>query len=164
MPILRHGEIVDDIWLNLADDETPPEGGAITVSHSRWQTERQTLKARKQPLGLRISGDVDVHTLANDFVHFDLVAVAFPGIADGRGYSQARLIRQRYGFTGELRATGPLVRDVFAALERVGFDAIDARDEVEAKAWTEAVARITVRLQPDLSTAKSTTSVRSAAA
>ena len=150
MPILKHGEIIIDDWQNLADDEVLPEEGLAIVSLARWQTDRDQLINARRPLGLRLTGNVDVSEIAADLDHFDLVAVSFPGIADGRGYSQARLLRQRFGFTGELRATGPLVRDVFAALERVGFDAIEARDQAEAEAWSVAVGRITVRLQSDI--------------
>jgi uncharacterized protein (DUF934 family) len=150
MPILKHGNIIVDDWQNLADNEALPEEGQIIVSLVRWRTERDQLINANRPLGLRITGEVDVSEIAADLDHFDLVAVSFPGIADGRGYSQARLLRQRFGFAGELRATGPLIRDVFAALERVGFDAIEARDQAEAKAWSVAVGRITARLQPDI--------------
>jgi uncharacterized protein (DUF934 family) len=152
MPILKHGNIIVDHWQNLADDEALPEEGQVIVSLARWLAERDQLISADRPLGLRITGEVDVSEIAADLDLFDLVAVSFPGIADGRGYSQARLLRQRFGFTGELRATGPLVRDVFVALERVGFDAIEARDQAEAEAWSVAVGRITVRLQPDIST------------
>ena len=150
MPILRDGEIIENHWLDIADDEDVPATGAFVVSFPRWQSDFENLKSSNRPLGLRITGDTHVSLIANDLRHFDLISIAFPTIADGRGYSQARLIRQRYGYTGELRATGPLVRDVFTALDRVGFDTIEARDEAEARAWHDAVGRITVRLQPDL--------------
>jgi len=150
MPILKHGKVIADDWQNLADNDTLPEDSKVIVSLARWQAERDQLINAETPLGLRITGEVDVSEIAADLDHFDLLAVSFPGIADGRGYSQARLLRQRFGFTGELRATGPLVRDVFAALERVGFDAVEARDQDEADAWSVAVGRITVRLQQDI--------------
>ena len=153
MPILKHGKIIDDNWQNLADDDVLPETGQVIVSLTRWLAAQTELIDSQLSLGVRITGDVDVSTIVSDLNYFDLVAVNFPGIADGRGYSQARLLRHRYGFLGELRATGPLVRDVFVALERVGFDAIEARDNAEAEAWSEAVARITVRLQPDANSA-----------
>ena len=74
-------------------------------------------------------------------------AVEFPAIGDGRGYTTGRLLRERYGFSGELRAVGPLVRDLFPFLHRCGFDAIEARDEIEAAAWRQAVGAITVAYQ-----------------
>ena len=164
MPILRNGEIIENRWLDIADEEVLPAATAAVVSLQRWQNDFASLKNSEHPLGLRITGDTHVSLIANDLQHFDLVSIVFPTIADGRGYSQARLIRQRYGYTGELRATGPLVRDIFAALDRVGFDTIEARDENEARAWSEAVGRITVRLQPDLLATKPVDRVQTAAA
>jgi uncharacterized protein (DUF934 family) len=163
MPLLKHGKIIEDSWQHAGNNDAIPGDVPVTISVARWQQDREDLIACGQPLGLRITGDVDVSAVAHDLDHFDLVAVNFPSIADGRGYSQARLLRQRHGFEGELRATGPLVRDVFTALERVGFDAIEARDEAEARAWREAVARITVRLQPDSTPIADSTSYLTAA-
>ena len=150
MPILKHGEIITNEWIDLDDEQKIPDDQPVTVSVDRWNRDRDSLVAAGQKIGLRIRGDTDVGAIAPDLDNLDMIAVSFPGIADGRGYSQARLLRHRYGFTGELRATGPLIRDVFPALERVGFDTIEARDQAEAEAWADAVARITVRLQPDI--------------
>ena len=61
--------------------------------------------------------------LENDFLRIALVAIEFGGLAEGRGYSQAHLLRKRFKFTGELRAVGKIQRDQLFYLARCGFDA-----------------------------------------
>ncbi len=147
-PLIRHGERVVDPWIGIADDEQHLLYGPIIVSLARWRAEREKLIATGQPLGIRLASHHTAGDIAADLEHLNLVAVEFPAIADGRGYTVGRMLRERYGFRGEIRAVGPLVRDVFAFLVRSGFDAVEARDETEAEAWDEAVGAITVTYQP----------------
>ena len=101
--------------------------------------------------GIRLEDpDVEIpvaEDIAGDLEHLGLVAIEFPSLGDGRGYTTGRLLRERYGFTGELRAVGALIRDLFPFLQRCGFDAIEARDEIEAAAWRQAVGAISVAYQ-----------------
>jgi uncharacterized protein (DUF934 family) len=76
------------------------------------------------------------------------VALVFPNFRDGRAYSQARLLRERYGFRGELRATGEVLRDQFLFLVRAGFDAFEVKKDVDVAAFAAAVARYSVFYQP----------------
>ena len=85
--------------------------------------------------------------VADDVAHFGLNALEFPSFTDGRAYSSARLLRERYGFTGELRAVGNVLRDQFAFMLRCGFNAFEVRD-TDAGAWPEAVREIGVWYQP----------------
>ena len=68
-----------------------------------------------------------------------LVALVFPTFRDGRAYSQARLLRERHGFRGELRATGQVLRDQFMFLVRAGFDAFEVKKDADAAAFAEAL-------------------------
>jgi uncharacterized protein (DUF934 family) len=77
-----------------------------------------------------------------------LVALAFPSFRDGRAYSQARQLRERYGFRGELRATGDVLRDQFLFLIRAGFDSLEVKKDADAAAFAEAVGRYSVFYQP----------------
>jgi uncharacterized protein (DUF934 family) len=61
------------------------------------------------------------------------VEVNFPKFGDGRGYSIARLLRQRYGYRGELRAVGQFTRDHLQLMEQVGFDAYELREGEDAE-------------------------------
>ncbi len=77
-----------------------------------------------------------------------LVALVFPTFRDGRAYSQARLLRERHGFRGELRATGQVLRDQLMFLQRAGFDAFEVSKDKDAAHFAEAVDRYSVFYQP----------------
>lgn len=147
MPIIKNGAIIIDPWISIADEEPIPVSSPVMVSLTRWLTERDALLGRNGPMGVRLRSDDLAEAIAADLDHLDLVAIEFPSIGDGRGYTTGRLLRERHGFAGELRAVGPLIRDVFLFLKRCGFDAVEARDEAEAEAWDEAVGVINVAYQ-----------------
>ena len=147
MPIIKNGVVIDDPWITVADDAPIPESHPVIVSLARWLAGREALRGRNGLVGVRLRSAELAEDIAADLEHLGLVAIEFPTIGDGRGYTTGRLLRERYGFTGELRAIGPLVRDLFPFLQRCGFDAIEARDEVEAAAWRQAVGAITVTYQ-----------------
>ena len=104
----------------------PPTGDVI-VPLAAWRTRRGELLARDGALGVSLSGADDPAEIAPDLAHFGVIAVHFPSFTDGRGYSTGRLLRQRYGWTGELRAIGDVQRDQLFALARCGFDAFALR-------------------------------------
>ncbi|MFP6740757.1 MAG: DUF934 domain-containing protein [Alphaproteobacteria bacterium] len=146
-PLIKDGAVIADPWMFIADDEPIPVSSPIIVSLTRWLAERDALRGRNGLTGVQLRTDDLAEVIAADLDCLDLVAIEFPSIGDGRGYTTGRLLRERYGFTGELRAVGPLIRDVFRFLQRCGFDAVEARDEAEAAAWHEAVGAITVAYQ-----------------
>lgn len=147
MPIIKNGVVIDDPWIVISDDEPLPVSRPVIVSLARWIAEREVLLGRNGLVGVRLRSAELAEDIAADLDHLSLVAIEFPAIGEGRGYTTGRLLRERYGFTGELRAVGPLIRDLFSFLQRCGFDAIEARDEVEAAAWRQAVGAITVAYQ-----------------
>jgi uncharacterized protein (DUF934 family) len=104
----------------------PPEGDVI-VPLAAWKTHRGELLARSGGRGVWLTGMDDPADIAQDFGHVGVIAVHFPSFTDGRGYSTGRLLRQRYGWTGELRAIGDVQRDQLFYLARCGFDAFDLR-------------------------------------
>jgi len=151
MSLIKHGEpVADDYWHFLADDEDAGDHRHIIVSLDRWQKESEILVKSGIVLGVQLGSSHQAADLADDVRHLELVSVEFPSIADGRGYTIGRMLRQRFHFSGELRAVGPIVRDQFPLLHRCGFDAVDARDDVEAAAWDIAVDAISVAYQPDV--------------
>ncbi len=147
MPIIKDGAVIDDPWLVIDDQEPVPVSQPVMVSLTRWQAERDALRGRNGMVGVRMQTTDLADEIADDVGHLDLIAIEFPAIGEGRGYSTGRLLRERHGFTGELRAVGPLVRDVFLFLKRCGFDAVEARDDAEAAAWSDAVGAFTVAYQ-----------------
>ena len=137
MPLFRESGIVEDPWKKLADDEPLPADGFVLVNFARWQEARAALLARRGPVGLALANNDPVETLGSDVARLDLVALHFPKFSDGRAYSQARLLRGRLGFGGELRATGNVLQDQLPFMLRCGFDAFES----EQKGFGEALAR-----------------------
>jgi uncharacterized protein (DUF934 family) len=148
MPLIKGGRFVADPWRHLADDEPVPEGARVTISHARWLKERDALAALPAQLGLRLPNDVAVAKLAGDLDRFALIVLTFPRFTDGRAYSQARLLRGRMGFTGELRADGDVLRDQLLFMRRCGFDAFAVAERALFEDWLHAFREIDVFYQP----------------
>jgi len=147
MALIREGQLVDDPWTAVADDESLPDGPAV-VSLARWTTERESLRGHTHPLGIRLASSEAPDAIADDLGRFGLVCLEFPKFQDGRAYSYARKLRQRYGFKGELRAVGNVLRDQFLFMHRCGFDAFEVVDAGAAEAWKRALSEISVVYQP----------------
>jgi uncharacterized protein (DUF934 family) len=130
--IIKNRSIVADDWtvLRLAESQTADSiaipAGKVIVPCSVWQAQRATLKGRAQ-LGVWLSSDGSPEAIKDDLAHFELIAVDFPIFTDGRGYSIAYNLRSRYGYQGELRAIGDVLRDQLFYMSRVGFDAYAVR-------------------------------------
>jgi uncharacterized protein (DUF934 family) len=90
----------------------------------------------------------DVDDLVPYLDRLAVIALVFPTFRDGRAYSQARLLRERHGFKGELRATGQVLRDQFVFMLRAGFDAFEVKKESDAEAFAATVKRYSVFYQP----------------
>lgn len=123
MPLVRHNRIERDEWRALPSDGIAPDIGDIVVSLERWHGDRHLLLNRKGRLGIELRSDDDPAPLQHDLRHFSLIVLHYTSFVDGRHYSNAKLLRDRYGFTGELRASGELLRDQLFYLNRCGFDA-----------------------------------------
>lgn len=147
MPLIKHNAFVENTFAHVADDEALPDG-PIVVSLKRWQAERETLAARNAPLGVRLSSDQSPEALGADVSHFALIELEFPKFRDGRGYSWARILRQRLGFTGEVRAVGDVLRDQWLFMSRCGVDAFEVRPGTRLEDFRAALAEQTVFYQP----------------
>jgi phosphoadenosine phosphosulfate reductase len=128
MALWREGGFADDSWTALDDGAPAPAEGAIVVSLSRWLAERETLAARKAPVGVAVEAGNDAQAHLKELAERPLVALAFAKFADGRAFSYARLLKDRYGFKGELRATGDVLIDEIPLMLRCGFTAFEATD------------------------------------
>jgi uncharacterized protein (DUF934 family) len=147
MPLIKNNTFVENTFAHVADDEALPDG-AIVVSLKRWQAERDTLAARNAPLGVRLTSDQSPEALGADVIHFALIELEFPKFKDGRGYSWARLLRQRLGFHGEIRAVGDVLRDQWLFMSRCGVDAFEVRPGTRLEDFRAALAEQTVFYQP----------------
>lgn len=148
MPLVKNGQIVADDFVAIADDAELPADGAVLVSASRFLTEAETLTKSNRQLGVVWPNNRDVVELKPWLDRLALIALVYPTYKDGRAHSQARRLREIYGYRGELRATGQVLRDQFTFLLRNGFDAFDVKKDADARAFGEATQRYTEFYQP----------------
>ncbi|MCR9271325.1 MAG: DUF934 domain-containing protein [Hyphomonadaceae bacterium] len=123
MPLIKNGVEVEDTWTFSEDVSNLPSSGCITVPLAQLTDYADTLLSRNQQIGVRLSPADDPHTLQPYLDRISLIEIDFPKYTDGRGYSQAQLLRRRLGYTGELRAVGHVLRDQILYMNRSGFDA-----------------------------------------
>jgi uncharacterized protein (DUF934 family) len=147
MPLLKQGEVIEDPWRRLADDAPLPGSDAVIVTYARWRADR-SLAGRRGPLGLFLRNSEPAADLGQDVGFFDLIALEFPKFTDGRAYTQARILRERLGFRGELRAIGQVLVDQLLLMQRCGFDAFELTKGEPAEAWRKAMATFSVVFQP----------------
>ena len=148
MPLIRDGRLIEDPWVRVDDDAALPAGVPVIVGLARWCSARDELLSLGRPLGISLGNDQPPGLVADDIERFDLVVLDFPKFTDGRAYSQARLLRERLGFTGAMRATGQVLRDQLAMMLRCGFDEFEMADDDAVQSWARATHEISVRYQP----------------
>jgi uncharacterized protein (DUF934 family) len=144
--LLRDRQIVVDEWLYVAEaaaDSSAP----LIVTFNQWRMEPDTWIERGGPLGVVLSPADKVEQLAPDLSRFALIAAEFPGPSEGRGYTQARLLRERWNFKGELRATGHVRRDQLFFLARCGFNSFELPETDIEDAYT-AFSTFSAAYQP----------------
>ncbi|MBK6337639.1 MAG: DUF934 domain-containing protein [Betaproteobacteria bacterium] len=138
--LIRERRVVADRWVFAGASAELPAHGDVLVPLALWSAERDGLAVRSGRIGVLLAPADDPAALVDDLPQLALVAVDFPQATDGRGYSTARLLRERYGYTGELRAVGDVGRDQLFYLARVGFDAFALREGEDVAAALAAFA------------------------
>lgn len=147
MALLKANRIVEDEWTRIDDDAAIVPNRPVIVSLARWQRDRAALISRLPHVGLVLRSDQPPTDAAEDIARFGLIALEFPKFTDGRAYSYARLIRERYGFTGELRAVGNVLRDQLLFMRRTGFDAFELPETANVREWLKAFEDFSVFYQ-----------------
>lgn len=147
MPLIKNGRIAEDRYLRVLDDQPIPEAAAAIVPAARFLADADEILRRGAPTGVLWPNNRKLAELVPYLDRLDLVALVFPSFKDGRAYSQARLLRERYGFRGELRATGQVLRDQFLFLVRAGFDALEVTKVADADAFAATTARYSMFYQ-----------------
>ncbi|HEX4198290.1 MAG TPA: DUF934 domain-containing protein [Caulobacteraceae bacterium] len=127
----------DDRFTTVADDAPAPKGDVI-ISLTRFQADGEALFADGRDIGVRVEAGESVDALAYDLPRLSVVALVFPTFRDGRAYSSAALLRERYGFKGEVRAVGDVWREQARFMLRCGFDAFEPNDGSTPEAWAQA--------------------------
>jgi uncharacterized protein (DUF934 family) len=121
MRVIKDQKVVDDGWQLIGAGEPVPESGDVIVPVSVWNAERATLSARVGKVGVWLKSD-QLPEQIEALSELPLVAIDFPKFGDGRGYTSARLLRERHGYEGEVRAVGEVLRDQLFYMARCGFD------------------------------------------
>ena len=147
MPLVKNGQIATDVFFHAADGAELPGEAPVLVSAARFLEDPEGLLKRGK-VGVIWPNSRDLDDLVPYLDRLALVALVFPSFRDGRAYTQARLLRERHGYEGELRATGQVLRDQFVFMLRAGFDAFDVRKQADAEAFGEAARRYSVFYQP----------------
>lgn len=160
MPLLKDGKRVADPWVHVADEVAVPATGAVIVGLKRWRHERASLLKRGDPVGVRLKSMHTASDVADDLDHLGVVALAFPVFTDGRAYTNARRLRERHGYRGEIRAIGNVLPDQYLFMLRCGFDAFEVREGDTEKDWNKATQGITVFYQPAADERESVVSLR----
>jgi uncharacterized protein (DUF934 family) len=148
MQLVKGGRFLQDRFVRVPDGGAVPEGVPVIVPAPRFLSDANQLVLRAAPTGVIWPNDRRIGELAPYLDWVALVALVFPTFKDGRAYSQARLLRERYGFRGELRATGQVLRDQLLFMHRAGFDAFEVSKDADAAVLLQALSRYTVFYQP----------------
>jgi uncharacterized protein (DUF934 family) len=148
MPLVKDGKISGDAFVNVTDDAAIPHDDAILISAARLLEDPEVLSRRAGKTGVIWPNNRDVDDLVPHLDRLAVIALVFPSFRDGRAYSQARLLKERYGYRGELRATGQVLRDQFLFMLRAGFDAFEVKKQSDAEAFANTVKRYSVFYQP----------------
>ena len=145
--LLKDGAVAENPWISVGDDDAAVPDGPVIVGLARWRRDRAALSARNTPLGLRLKSDQLAGEIADSLDRFALVALEFPVFRDGRAFSTARELRERHGFSGEIRALGHLLPDQFQFLVRTGFSSVEVAEGANLASWRHALGEISIAYQ-----------------
>jgi uncharacterized protein (DUF934 family) len=145
--LIRNRRAAEDSWLLLKAGEdgalpAVPAEGDVIVPLAQWQAQRDALRARKGRTAVWLDGPEGPEAIAADLDKLPLVAVNFRSFGDGRGFSTARLLRERYAYRGEIRAIGQVIRDWLLFMERCGIDAFLLREDEDVENALQAFAEL----------------------
>ena len=148
--IIKNNQVVDETWHLLPKDVTLDELSNCDdyiVPLQLWRDHAHALKARDGGLGVWLDSDEEAEEIGEDADQFQVIALNFPAFTDGRSYSNARLLRDRYQFKGELRAIGDVLRDQLFYMARCGFDAFAVRADKDPYEALESLKDFSVTYQ-----------------
>jgi phosphoadenosine phosphosulfate reductase len=148
-PIWHGGSFHADAWAKVPDDAPLTDDAPVILSKKRWLAERDGLASRNAPLGLQLEPGEALDDIAANVPRFAMIALSFPKFADGRAFSTARLLREKHGFTGDLRAVGNVLSDQLPYMRRVGFDSFEVTHAPTRRALAEGrIAEVRLYYQP----------------
>ncbi|HEU4617305.1 MAG TPA: DUF934 domain-containing protein [Gammaproteobacteria bacterium] len=146
--LVKNGELVEDPFLDVSAADAVPGEGALILSLAQWLQGREELAARADPLGVRLKSHESPELVASDLARFAVVALEFPKFRDGRAYTYARWLRDRFAYKGEVRAVGDVLLEQLHFMLRVGFDAFELDCEDPLATYLTALEDYSVWYQP----------------
>jgi len=156
--LIKNGNIVSDGWktLTLAEGDTPQNVrlpvGPVLVPLSVWQARRAELIYREHehgwPLGIWLAAEQGPEAIEHDIDDFTVIGIEFDKFTDGKSYTTARVLRERYGYKGELRAIGDVPRDRVSYQHQVGLDAFAVRANHKPNSVLSGLFDLNVAKQP----------------
>ena len=132
----------EDAFLHVADEDAIPETGDVILSLARFEAEGDALlSSNSRRIGVRVESNEEIEVLAYDLPRIAVVALAFPKFRDGRAYTSARLLRERFAYEGQIRAVGDVLQEQAGFMVRCGFDAFEPADGATPEVWSKAASR-----------------------
>jgi uncharacterized protein (DUF934 family) len=135
---LRFGDHAQPAWV-FAGEDALPESGAVVVPMAR--VAEAAAKNNLDAIGVRIMPGEDVCLLKDFLPRLALIELAFPAYRDGRNYSSARILRDQFGYTGEIKAIGDVLVDQLHFMRRCGIDTLELHPSVQVETAKRALAR-----------------------
>ncbi len=148
--IIKNGAVVAETWHLLPLDATLDgisNSDDLIVPLALWLESSHALKARDGGLGVWLQSHEQIEDIADDLGQFQVIALDFPAFTDGRHFSTARLLRERYNYTGEVRAIGDVLRDQIFFMHRCGFDAFAVRADRDPQDALKGLSDFSVTYQ-----------------
>ncbi|MDH5354018.1 MAG: DUF934 domain-containing protein [Gammaproteobacteria bacterium] len=151
MPVLiNNRQQIEDSWIRLIDDQIIEDQSHIIVSLYRLIRDWSQLQLLEIAIGVELESDAVVEDMLFALSEIDMVVLHFEVFADGRAFSQAKLLRERYGFSGDIRARGDVIRDQLAFMRRCGFSQFEVGDDENIELAFLAFNEISSAYQSDL--------------
>jgi len=147
MPLLEDGRLVADDWAVVADDAPLPDAPAI-LTLARLRAE--AVSGRNAKLGLALDPATQPEEIADLLPRLSLIAVSLPKSKDGRAFTQARSLREHFGFQGEIRATGHVLPDHYRMLLRCGVSTVQVPEGADPAVWTRSADVVDIAYQSAL--------------
>lgn len=149
--LIKQNQLVEnDPWQLYQAEDTQGLPGHALLPISFWAETGGELAESSLPFGAFVAENEGIDALIPHLENIDIIAIAFPKFADGRGFTYARQLRIQHGFKGEVRAYGDIMPDQFAYLERCGFDAFAMRTEQQASTALKIKGLISETYQSDI--------------
>jgi uncharacterized protein (DUF934 family) len=148
MPLIKDGAFIEDPFFFVPDGKAYPDEKGVIVTLARFQGERDNLFAHRKLVGVRLASNENPTVLKADLHRLAVIVLEFPKFRDGRAFSWARMLRTRFNYKGEIRATGDFLLDQLAFMARTGIDAFEVRQDVTLDQFHHAMGEISHPYQP----------------